>query len=173
MTTDAPNDRALVAAFLRTRAEDSFRVIYERHTPALYLLALRMLGGARREAEDAVQETWIRATTRLPAFRWESSLKTWLGGIAINCCREIQRRPREDGMPAEVPLRPSTGDRVDLETAIRGLAPGYRDVFVLHDVEGRSHEEIASMLGIDAGTSRSQLHKARRALRAALTERKS
>lgn len=85
-------ERASVARFLKRRDEGAFRALYRRYTPVLYLLARRLLGGARDHAEDVVQETWIRAVTALPAFQWQSSLQTWLCGIAVNCSREALRR---------------------------------------------------------------------------------
>jgi len=170
---DSRIDRSLVTAFLGRGDEAAFRQLYRRHTPSIHLLARRLLGGDG--AEDVVQDTWLRAAARLESFRWESSLRTWLCGIAVNRCRELLR---EQGgarvvtvtgtAPEAVSDRrstPSPEQRCDLESAISQLPAGSRGVLVLHDVEGRSHVEIASLLGIDEGTSRSQLHKARRALR--------
>jgi RNA polymerase sigma-70 factor, ECF subfamily len=164
-------DRELVAAFLRERDEASFRALYRRHTPAMYRLVLRMGGGAGSEAEDVIQEAWIRATTRLPGFRWDSSLRTWLSGIAVNCCRERWRTLRRDGGELLGPEAPrpgapgSDGDRIDLERIIAALPAGYRAVLVLHDVEGYTHKEIGALLEIEEGTSKSQLFQARRAVR--------
>lgn len=179
MGAEAAEDRDLVASLLRGREERVFRELYRRHAPALYLLAARLLGGSGRGAEDAVQETWIRAAARLAHFRWESSLRTWLYGIAINRCREVlrERSTERRSEPIEADRIPATrsmarsgnDERIDLERAVRRLASGYREVLILHDLVGHTHEEIASMLDIDAGTSKSQLHKARRALRAALS----
>jgi RNA polymerase sigma-70 factor (ECF subfamily) len=165
----ALDDRELVARFLRDRDEVCFRALYRAHTAGLLLFAERFLGGARADAEDAVQEAWIRAVRLLPQFRWESSLRTWLTGIAINCCRELQRRrrPAEEwsdaagGEALSSPPRPAT----DLETLLRALPPGYRQVLLLHDLEGHTHEEIAARLEISAGTSKSQLSRARALLR--------
>ncbi len=120
-----------------------------------------------------MQRTWIRAVEGLSGFGWRSTLSTWLGGIAVNCARELWREGRlgadldaAEGGPRLVP--PSHEDRIDLDRAIERLPAGYRQVFVLHDVEGYTHEEIGRLLGIDAGTSRSQLSHARRRLRASL-----
>lgn len=164
-----------MAAFLSRSDEGSFRSLYRAHTPALYGLALRMLGGIGPDAEEAVQSAWIRAAEGLGSFRWESSLRTWLSGITVNCCREIRRGRRDErGLPealpaggADIPLsHPET--RLDLQRAVAALSPGYREVLVLHDVEGFTHEEIARMLDIDVGTSKSQLSRARSTLRARL-----
>lgn len=162
-----PADEALVRTFVRERDEDAFRALYRRHTPALYRLALRLAGGAEATAEDAVQEAWIRAAERMSGFRFESALRTWLMGIVVNCVRESRRRERPGvGAPPEEPLEaPLDGEAIDLERAIRGLADGYRQVFVFHDLLGHTHREIASLLGVDEGTSKSQLFLARRALR--------
>ena len=155
--------------------EPAFRELYRRHTPALYQLALRIVGGSDVDAQDVVQETWIRATTRLAQFRWESSLRTWLSGITINLSREVlrrrARRPTTALEDAPEPSVPPTavGDRLDLERAIAALPPGSRMVLILHDIEGFTHEEIARRLRVSVGTSKSQLFAARRALRARLT----
>ena len=139
----------------------------------MYLLVLRLLGRFGHHAEDVVQETWVRAASSLGGFSWRSNLRTWLLGIAVNCCREVFRSASRDvaspGTPAasDPASPPSRGaERIDLERAIRELPDGYREVFILHDVEGLTHEEIGGRLGIDAGTSKSQLSRARRALRA-------
>ena len=160
-----PADRALVEAFLRRRDESSFRLLYRRHTPLLYALARRLGGGRTGDAEEVVQETWIRAAAALPRFRWESKLTTWLCGIAIRCARELQRAPERNiaAPEAAAPERPDA--RLDLERALAQLAPGYREVVLLHDLYGYTHEEIAGLLGVDAGTSKSQLSRARRVLR--------
>jgi len=155
--------------------ESAFRGLYRRHTPRLFQLALRLLAGDQAEAEDVVQETWIKAVERLDGFRWESELGTWLHAIAVNLSREALRRrgsrrevewPEEEE-PAAVPP-PETIEPVDLEAAIAALPPGYRTVFVLHDVEGHTHEAIAQELGVTPGTTKSQLFRARRAVRARL-----
>lgn len=161
------DDAALVRAFVSQRDEDSFRRLFRRHSPALYRLALRLLGGDAAAAEEAVQEAWIRAAERLPAFRFESSLRTWLSGFVVNCCREARRRPRiHEELSADAPApvsEPAHG--LDLERAVLALSDGYRQVLVLHDVVGLTHREIADRLGIEEGTSKSQLFLARRALR--------
>jgi len=175
---DRLDDRELAAAFAARGDEAAFRELYRRHSPALYLLAVRLLGGAGRGAEDAVQETWIRAAARLGAFRWESALRTWLSGIAVNICRESIRSAPPPERSVEIDpeaagaasaISQDGAARLDLEGAIRRLPARGRMVMVLHDVEGRTHAEIGALLGIDEGTSRSQLHKARAAVRAALT----
>jgi RNA polymerase sigma-70 factor (ECF subfamily) len=151
----------------------AFGILYDRHTPRLYRLALRLCGGSDPEAQDVVHDAWIRAVARFDRFEWRSAFATWLSGFAINCARErardrITHEPLDgDGPAGDDPL-PGTVNRLDLERAVGGLPPGYRHVFVLHDVEGYTHDEIGTLLGIDPGTSKSQLARARRALRVTL-----
>jgi len=167
-------DRALVERFLSTREEQAFRLLYRRHASALFRFATRLAGG-REDGEDLLQETWIRAAGRLADFRWDSTLRTWLCGIAVNHWREVRRarsrRPtlalvapdaKADPRTAEVPAPDAA---MDLDRAIASLPDGYREVLVLHDVQGYTHEEIARMLEVETGTSKSQLSRARRALR--------
>ena len=167
------SDRSL-AELVLGGDEGAFRLLYRRHSPRLYLLVLRLLGGAEADAEDVVQETWLKATERLNTFRWEASFGSWLSAIGLNVARELIRRrgKREEQWSEETEIAGAVPrekvDPLDLERAIRGLPQGYRTVLLLHDVEGYRHEEIAEKLGITAGTSKSQLFHARRAMRAAL-----
>jgi RNA polymerase sigma-70 factor (ECF subfamily) len=161
-------DRELARAFLEGRDEGAFRELFRRHTPALQALTLRFLGRGARLSDDVIQETWLRAARGLSGFAWRSSLRTWLIGIAINCAREALRRERPFGASVgELPERAASGapPDLDLERAIRELPDGYREVLVLKDIVGLTHEEIAERLGIEVGTSKSQLFRARRALR--------
>lgn len=164
-------DLALVQRFLRSRGEDAFRALYRAHTPGLYGLALRLTGGDQPEAEDLVQECWVRAVRSLESFRAESALRTWLCGFLVNARRERIRNAWRtvDLLDADSPVPAGTdGSPVDLERAIAALPPGARDVFVLHDVQGYTHREIAMMLEIATGTSKSQLTRARALLRTSL-----
>lgn len=171
-------DRRLVADFLKQRDEHAFRRLYRAHTPRLYQIVLRLLQQRERDAEEVVQDTWVRAVERLPQFRWDSQLQTWLVGIAVNRCRELLRgRQRRSNLYAlencaeDLPARSSDAHaRIDLENALAALPEGYREVLVLHDISGYTHEEIGAMLGLHAGTSKSQLFHARQALRAALRD---
>lgn len=166
-------DRHLVRSFLDRRDEQAFHVLYERYTPALYQFTLRMVGWCPQDAEDVVQDTWVRAVERLSEFRWQSAFKTWLTAIAINRSRELLRRKArktgEDVPPESVPP-PHIEQHIDVERAIAALPNGYRMVLVLHDFEGYKHEEIGRLLDVDPGTSKSQLYHARRAVRRALQE---
>src|SRR5205085_2991100 len=166
-------DRDLLEAVVIQCDELAFRELYRRHTPRVYQLVLRLVG-SEQDAEDVVQEAWIRATEAAPNFRWESGFSTWLTGIAINRFKELLRKRNRWPSVAldqvhEPEVRPDTvGERVDLERALSLLPVGYRTVLVLHDMEGYRHEEIAEQLGIAAGTSKSQLFHARRYVRALL-----
>ena len=170
-TPPAAADRELADALLLHRDERAFRELYRRHTPRLHQFVLRIVGGAEADAEDVVQETWIRAVEKLDGFRWEAQFATWLTGIGLNVARGLLRRQGR----WEVPMDPDTpegwrppapdGERIDLERAIALLPAGYRTVLILHDVEGFTHEEIGERLGVTAGTSKSQLSHARRAVR--------
>ncbi len=177
--TGATDERKLVSRFVQDGAEDAFRELYRRHTPRLYLLARRLLGRRHSEAEDVVQETWIRAAERLGKFEWRSSLSTWLGGIVVNCSRETIRRHaarNESGTGELAEREPAHGAftpvaALDLERALAQLPDGFREVLVLHDVEGFTHEEIGELLEIVPGTSKSQLSRARKKVRALLAEK--
>ena len=162
-------DVALARAVRDRGSEAAFAVLYDRHTPRLLQTAWRLLGGSEHDAEDAVQETWIRGLRALPSWSGESPLGAWLRGIVVHVAIDSLRRSRSlwlergaESVEADLPLR------VDLESAITALPPGYRAVLVLHDIEGFTHEEIGARLGITAGTSKGQLFKARRAVRARL-----
>lgn len=172
-TEAAPaTDQALAEALLMSGDEKAFRELYRRHTPRLHQLVLRVVGGSEHDAEDVVQDAWIRATEKLGDFRWEAAFSTWLTGIGLNVARGLLRRKGRwtdlEGVPE--PWRPAErhGERIDLERAIALLPAGYRTVLVLHDVEGYKHEEIGEMLGISPGTSKSQLFHARKSLRQVL-----
>ena len=165
MKGDLP-ERKLVKAFVRSGDEEAFRSLYRMHAPVMYRIALRMLAGSD-EAQDVVQNSWLRAARSLSVFRWESSLGTWLVGITINCARESRRRHADRIEPPDLCAAgpPNQALRIDLERAIASLPDRYREVLVLHEIEGYKHREIAELLGIDEGTSKSHLHRARRALR--------
>lgn len=169
------SDRELVRAIADAGDEPAFRELYRRHTPRLYLFAFRMLGGLESDAEDVVQDTWLRAVERLAGFRWEAQLSTWLIGIGANLCRDRLRRAGrhmaievDDGHLPGLPAGEAEA-RIDLERAIALLPTGYRDVLLLHDVAGLTHTEIGERLGIAEGTSKSQLFFARRTMRRLLS----
>ncbi len=138
---------------------------------------MRLTGGDEPEAQEIVHDAWVRAGDRLGAFEGRSTLRVWLSGIVVNRWREVARAGARDAGPPIEDLSLGTEDgalrgvfdKIDLERVIAALPPGYRQVFILHDIEGYTHEEIAGLLDIAAGTSKSQLSCARRELRRALT----
>lgn len=167
-----------LARFVRTRDEESFRRLYRAHTPALYALAMRLTGGRRADSEELVQEAWVRAVERIDRFGRRSRFRTWLSGILVNCYRELVRSrirgPRsleEAGVEAAAERHavarkhPNRAEPADVERAIAGLADGYREVLILHDLNGFTHQEIADLLGIAVGTAKSQLARGRARLR--------
>jgi len=172
-TREDVTDDELGAAVLRGE-EEAFRVLYRRHTPRLRRMVARLVGGVNAEAEDAVQEAWIRAVRGLGQFRKEASFQTWISAIAIRVCHEMFRRQKRwEFVGSELPdtaaaPRVMEHERIDLEAAMARLSEGYRAVLVLHDVEGFTHEEIGRQLGIAEGTSKSALSRARAAVRAYL-----
>jgi RNA polymerase sigma-70 factor (ECF subfamily) len=177
---NADNDLELVQQCLAGDAVAMHR-IYNRHAERLYALAAR-LTPRPCDAEDAVQETFVKAWRDLGRFRGEASLGTWLYRIALNVCRDLRKRRAiplgETGLEADHSREAATDhsprdvwSQAALGRAIAELPEGYREVLVLHDVQGLEHHEIAAMLQIAVGTSKSQLHKARALMRQRLQER--
>ena len=172
------DDRDLVA---RVRAGDqqAERLLYDRHVDRVYRLTYRMAGDAEL-ARDFTQDAFIRAFEKLDSFRGEAAFGTWLYRLAVtvtlNGLRKVKRLHRhetdlDDGAAVAAPGRDAEPDvKRRLKQAIDDLAPGYRTVFVMHDVEGYTHEEIAASLGVEIGTSKAQLSRARARLREALAE---
>ena len=155
------------------------RALYDRHVDRIYRLAFRMAGDATL-ARDFTQDTFVRAFSKLGDFRGDSSLATWLHAIAtsviLNGLKKVRRiRSREiesDELPeVAITRREAEPDlKLKLARAIDALPAGYRMVFVMHDVEGYTHEEIGKALGIQPGTSKAQLFRARARLRTELAE---
>jgi RNA polymerase sigma-70 factor (ECF subfamily) len=166
-------DRRLADNLIARRDPRSFAGLYERHTTHVYRFALRLTAGDEAAAEDLVHDAWLVAVERLATFEWRSSFRTWLVAIVVNLARARMRRAeresplRDELVQEEGPIR-GVCDRVDLARALQRLAPGFRMVLMLHDVEGYTHEEIARLLDLDVGTSKSQLSRARAAMRRAL-----
>jgi RNA polymerase sigma-70 factor, ECF subfamily len=152
------------------------RTLYERHSRRVYAV-VRRLAGEDSLAEDWAQEAWVRAIRALPTFRGDSQFTTWLHRIAVNSAlhgrRSRERKAgRETVMDDTHAVRHQTGDpllRMKLEKAMERLPEGMRRVLVLHDVEGYTHEEIGEMLGVNPGTCKSQLFKARAKMRRMLS----
>ena len=157
---------------------DAFAELYRHHSPRIFALACRM-SGSSEAGEDLLQEIFLQAHRKIRGFKGDSTVGTWLYRLAINHCLDFVRSrqakmekatdslDRDDAPPAGA-SHESPVERIDLERAIRQLPPGCREAFVLHDVEGYEHREIARMLGIAEGTSKSQVFKARMKLRAVL-----
>lgn len=165
-----PDDVALVRRVQRGDL-DAFEPLYRRHVGRTYALCLRLTGDSMTAAER-VQDVFVRAWERIKSFRGDSAFGSWLHRLAVNVVLQHMRSTRrrearivlddtEVGFAPEV----SPDDRIDLDAAVSRLPPGARVVFVLHDIEGYSHDEIAGLLGRAPGTVRAQLWKARQLLR--------
>ncbi len=174
-----------VALIERCRRGDlgAFEELYRLHAGRLYSVALRLVGNAA-DAEDLLQEIFLAAHRKLDTFRGESALGTWLYRLATNLCldhlrsRSGRSRQVTDALDDEAGLMDTssatlaeqTVTRMDLERALARLPEGCRAAFVLHDIEGLEHREVAEVLGVAEGTSKSQVHKARLKLRVLLAE---
>ena len=177
-------EMALVA---RCRAGDlgAFEEVYRTHAGRLFSVACRMIGNPA-DAEDVLQDIFLSAHRKLDGFRGESALGTWLYRLATNHCLDYLRSRASrmnqvtealdddptHGVAGSPGLAEQTVTRMDLERALVKLPDGCRAAFILHDVEGLEHREVAQALGIAEGTSKSQVHKARQRLRALLLERR-
>jgi RNA polymerase sigma-70 factor (ECF subfamily) len=156
----------------------AFEELYRRHFRRVYALCLRMTSDPVL-AEDLTQDVFIQLFNKIGSFRGDSAFTTWLHRMTVNQVLMYFRKRStkseltsgDDETPDQIvkgtenPNAMPVVDRIALEKAIGQLPPGYRSVFILHDVEGYEHEEIARMLGVAEGTSKSQLHKARLKLR--------
>ena len=172
------DDRGLIA---RVLAGDpaAERALYDAHVDRVFRMVHRFAGDLD-QAQDWVQETFIRAFRRLGDFRGDSSLGTWLGAIAISVAlnglrsakRHESREVALDAAPQVAAERREADPdlKTRLQAAIDALPEGYRTVFVLHDVEGYTHEEIGTILGVQSGTSKAQLFRARARLRTMLAD---
>jgi len=182
----APAGRAAELALVeRCRQGDAgaFEEVYRTHAGRLYSVACRMVGNPA-DAEDLLQEIFLSAHRKLDSFRGESALGTWLYRLAMNLCLDYLRSKasRTSHLTDALDDEPGLADassrglanraltRIDMERAVAQLPEGCRAAFLLHDVEGLEHREVAEALGIAEGTSKSQVHKARLRLRALLTE---
>lgn len=167
----SPTDGDLVQLAL-AGDEAAFRLLYRRHSPRLRGLIQRLVGRAGCDSDDVLQIVWLRAMRGAPTFRWDATLSSWLCGIAVRASMEALRDGRRQTVFAldsnVVAPAIDVGSRLDIESAIARLPDHHRVVFLLHDVEGFTHEEIASQLGIRVGTSKSNLHRARRVMRVML-----
>lgn len=163
----------------------AFEEIYRRYHRRVYAICLRMLRNTT-EAEDLTQDVFLQLYRKIGSFRGDSAFSTWLHRLSVNEVlmhfrkRNVKfEKTTEKGEPpvqvvsgTENPKRMSVVDKIALEDAIQQLPPGYRNVFVLHDVRGYEHDEVANILGCAAGTSKSQLNKARAKLQKLLNSRR-
>ena len=164
--------------------EQAFERIYRLHSQRIYALCFRMMRGNAAEAEELTQESFLQLFRKIGTFRGESAFSTWLHRLAFNIVLMRLRRRTHQVLSLDEILEPGektaglekyvascdlrlsgTIDRMDLERALEQLPPGYKAVFILHDVQGYEHNEIASIRGCTLGNSKSQLHKARARLR--------
>lgn len=152
--------------------------MYREQAPRIYSLACRMAGSAE-DGEDLLQEIFLQAYRKLGTFKGDSSLGTWLYRLALNHCldyvrsRQARMKKVTESLDGDAAFQPTARrdtpiTRIDLDRALERLPDGCREAFVLHDVEGLDHKEVAALLGIAEGTSKSQVFKARLRLRALL-----
>jgi len=183
--SDREQDRDLSEAELIERAKQgdaqAFQALYDKHKRRVYSLCLRMTANTA-EAEDLTQEAFLQLYRKIGTFRGESAFSTWLHRLSVNVVLMQLRKkslpvvsleettqgeddtPKKDFGAEDLALAGSI-DRLQLQKAVDDLPPGYRMIFVLHDVEGYEHNEIATIVGCSIGNSKSQLHKARMKLR--------
>ena len=160
---------------------DAFEALYDLHKRRVYSLCLRMTANAA-EAEDLTQEAFLQLFRKIGTFRGESAFSTWLHRMAVNVVLMRLRKKNLPVVPLDDPLESEeesskkelggpdqklagSVDRMQIQRAVEALPPGYRTIFVLHDMEGYEHNEIATLVGCSIGNSKSQLHKARMKLR--------
>jgi len=162
----------------------AFEELYQRHHRRVYSICLRMLQNAS-EAEDLTQDVFIQLYRKVGSFRGDSAFTTWLHRLTVNQVLmhfrkrtvKFEKTTEEGETPVQIvsgtenPFRMPVVDKIALDNAIAQLPAGYKSVFVLHDVEGFEHEEVARILGCSVGTSKSQLHKARLKLRKLLKKK--
>jgi RNA polymerase sigma-70 factor (ECF subfamily) len=169
-----PRAAAAADCVQRAAAGDvrAFEELYQAHLPRVHSLVRRMAGG--RDTDELTQDVFVRVWQKLGTFRGDSAFGTWLHRLAVNVVIErfrtdtVRRQRIHDGEEIFDTLSapPRRGDvRIDFESALEKLPDGAREIFVLHDVEGYKHREIGTLLGISAGTSKAQLHRARMMLR--------
>ena len=177
VVSETHDEEAQVVRRAQARDMPAFERLYRAHVGRVHAICLRMTANVTR-AEELTQKAFLTVWEKLPLFRGESAFSSWLHRVAVNTVladlRAENRRTRrvfgtDDPAMFETPAPcPPAGIRLDLEQAIAALPPQARTVFVLHDVEGWQHDEIAHELGVACGTSKAQLHRARKLLQEAL-----
>jgi len=179
-TDKDPNEAELIERAKQGDAQ-AFQALYDKHKRRVYSLCLRMTANTA-EAEDLTQEAFLQLYRKIATFRGESAFSTWLHRLSVNVVLMQLRKkslpvvsleestqgeedtPKKDFGAEDLALAGSI-DRLQLQKAVDNLPPGYRTIFVLHDIEGYEHNEIATIVGCSIGNSKSQLHKARMKLR--------
>jgi RNA polymerase sigma-70 factor (ECF subfamily) len=187
-STRVPQPEKLQIKLASEGDHESFECLYQKYSRRVFAICKRMVND-ESIAEDLVQETFLCAFRRLNTFRGDSLFSTWLHRIAVNAALMYIRRCKIDPCAKSVEIQPQeeddfqrefftvrdhrlmdTADRIRLERAVGLLPPGYRIMFILHDIEGYEHSEIAAIVGCSAGNTKSQLHKARKRLRQILAD---
>ena len=182
MASGTADEQLSDVALAATGDRRAFERLYRSHVDRVFSICVRM-SGSRVRGEELTQDVFVRVWEKLPLFRGESAFSTWLHRVAVNVAlndRKVQSRERartaepddddrDSGSSLGSVAAAPVAERLDLEAAIALLPPGARKVFVLHDVEGFTHEEIAEEMGVTPGGTKSQLHRARMLLREALS----
>jgi RNA polymerase sigma-70 factor (ECF subfamily) len=177
----APFSDAADVALAAGGDRKAFERLYRSHVDRVFTLCTRMCG-SRVRGEELTQDVFVRAWEKLPQFRGDAQFSTWIHRVAVNIVltdrknearnrkRMVEEEPERNDTPLQkASVTPGYGDRMDIMAALEDLPPGAKQIFILHDIEGYKHEEIAEMCGITAGGSKAQLHRARLLLREALT----
>jgi RNA polymerase sigma-70 factor, ECF subfamily len=181
LNSPAPSEDSTDVMLAAGGDRKAFERLYKSHVNRVFTLCTRMCG-SRVRGEELTQDVFVRAWEKLPQFRGDAQFSTWIHRVAVNIvltdrkneARNRKRMVEDEPERADTPLQkasvtPGYGDRMDITAALEGLPPGAKQIFILHDIEGYKHEEIAEMCGITAGGSKAQLHRARLLLREALT----
>src|SRR5688500_4256986 len=182
MQSMVPAEDAGDVALAASGDRRAFERLYKAHVNRVFTLCTRMCGN-RIRGEELTQDVFVRAWEKLPQFRGEAQFSTWIHRVAVNIAltdrkneaRSRKRMVEDEADEGDTPLQkasvtPGYGDRMDITAAMERLPKGARQIFVLHDIEGYKHEEIAEMCGITAGGSKAQLHRAGLLLSEAVTQ---
>ena len=180
LVTDDPNDDRELVRRAAAGDDGAFKALYLKHSGRVFALCVRM-SGSRQRATELLQDVFVHIWHKLGSFRGEAAFSSWIHRLTVNyvlsSVRGEQRRQshetsdtggpasgRDESVPDAAVKPKSVEDAIDIENAIAALPPGARTVFVLHDIEGFRHDEIAKMTGTAEGTCRAQLHRARQLL---------
>ena len=175
LTSDDRNDEVLLITRVKQNDIQAFEQLYRLHSGRVYALCFRLVGN-RAQAEEFAQESFVRAWQKIRTFRGESSFASWLYRLTTNVVlgslrkKQLKQVSLDEVSDSQNPAdrRLDTGSIMDMEKAISKLPDGARTIFVLHDIEGYQHNEIAELTGLAIGTSKTQLHRARKLLKRCL-----